>query len=146
MIKEIVLDKEILSIRCFTLSKNEIETGLTDKIVKDLLDTANAHSKNCTGIAANQIGYNKRAIIVKINKSFVAMINPQIIACYGGYKKEKESCLSFPGEWVKKRRNKKVKLSYYDPINKVQVPCLKLKAIEARAFQHEMDHLNGHLI
>ena len=144
MIKEIVTDTDELSKECDYISPKK--TGAWEHIITNLLDTAKSHRNNCAGLAANQISYKKRAIVVRINKSYVPMINPQFIVQYGGFKKEFESCLSLPGVQTKKRRYKKIKVMYFCPINMVQVPCLKLKGFEARTIQHEIDHLNGILI
>ena len=145
MIKEIIKDEKQLVIGCTSITTKGSDTTEMQNIVKDLLDTAESNKWNCLGLAANQIGYHKRIIVTTINKSFVVMVNPQINP-HGKKVTKEESCLSFPGKWVKMKRYYKVKVSYFDPINMIQVPCLKLKHKEARIIQHEMDHLNGKLI
>lgn len=146
MIKEIVTDKQKLSIGCMSVKKSERLVDSYWPCVNDLLDTAREHNYECAGLAANQIGYNKRIFVVKIGNTFIPMVNP-VINLHGKMVKKNESCLSFPGKvFLKKRRYYKVKVSYFDPMNQVQVGCLKLKKEEARAIQHEMDHLNGKLI
>jgi peptide deformylase len=128
------------------LPKKHLKSDDTKQIANDLFDTAKHHENRCAGLAANQIGYCERIIIVKIHKTFVPMVNPEFIVCYGGLKRENEYCLSFPGKSTSRRRYKKIKVSYFDPLNGVQVPVLELKGFEARIIQHEMDHLSGILI
>ena len=55
MVKDIVKGNQIFL-------KAEDMTTLDLNVVTDLIDTFNANRKNCVGLAANMIGYNKRAI------------------------------------------------------------------------------------
>jgi len=143
MKKEIIKDKKFLLTPCKNIStKNNPHM---DQVVNDLLYTAESIGFGCSGLAANQIGYNDKIIVVWINKGFVAMVNPEI-NCYGKKVIKHEGCLSFPGKRIKRKRYNKVKISYYDPFNKIRIPCLKVKEWEARAVQHEVDHLNGKTI
>ena len=140
MIKEIITDKERLSIGCTSIPTKDNPKMM--QVVNDLLYTAKSYGFNCVGLAANQINYYERVMVVKINNSFVAMVNPEIHP-YGKKVTKEEGCLSFPGKMVKMKRYYKVKIAYYDPINQIRVPCLKLKGTEARIVQHEIDHING---
>lgn len=144
MIKKIIKDSEKLSTRCISSTRVWIEHK---QIVEDLLDTANHHNETseegCAGLAANQIGCDKRIIVVLIKDKFVAMVNPEYIVKQGGVSTEEEGCLSFPGKLTKKRRYKKVKISFFDPIKNKQIKKFTLKGFEARVLQHEIDHLNG---
>jgi peptide deformylase len=142
--KEIITDPNFLKQRCEWIQKKDYQNPETKQIIEDLLYTAK-RNYNCAGLAANQIGYLKCAIVVKINNSFVPMINPQIKR-HGKLVTKEESCLSFPGKITKRKRSNKVKVSYFDPINNIQIPCLKLKGFEARIVQHELDHLCGKCI
>jgi peptide deformylase len=52
-----------------------------------------------------------------------------------------EGCLSFPNLWLKVSRHNKITASYLDNAGK---PCIiELEGLDARCFQHELDHLNG---
>ena len=66
MIKDIVKDEKELSTPCEKFKKEDIRE--IEKITKDLIDTATYYAENdkngCVGLAANQIGYNRRIIIV----------------------------------------------------------------------------------
>ena len=109
------------------------------RLLDDLAETMYAASG--AGLAANQIGVALRAIVVKGDDSqHYALVNPELVRGDGsqvGY----EACLSFPG-WVGEveryetvvvrglnRRGKEIRV--------------KASGFTARAFQHEIDHLDG---
>ena len=138
MIKDIITDEKQLSVRC-GISKE------TDDVVKDLIDTANAHKDKCLGLAANQIGYNSRVFVIKTPDGFAAAVNPEVVCMTGGRKQYWESCLSRPGkEPIRVKRYKKVKLRLVN--DKGAEALLEFNDLAARIVQHELDHLNGVLI
>jgi len=92
------------------------------------------------GLAANQVGILKRVIVVSVGKLNQVLINPVIVK-RDGKSRGMESCLSFPGMKVSKIRSKKIVVNFFDEERNLKV--LKLKGIEARCVQHEIDHLNG---
>lgn len=138
MIKDIVKDENIL------MQKSEpFILGEDDYIIQDMLDTAEAHKDECIGLAAVQIGYLKRVILVKINNKFVPFINPRIFQKYGGTYETKEGCLSLEGMRIVKR-HVSVRVMYTD--KKGRSKKLIASGITAEIIQHEVDHLNGVLI
>ena len=145
----------------------------TDKIIlNDLLDTYK--EVPCAGIAANQIGYNKKIFIgmkedepdteeqykelrKENNKkhqeesrnpnanNFEFYINPQIDQTYKkSIQEEEEGCLSIPEIRLIAERFDKIKVRYYD-INGKKIKKT-LKGFLSRLFQHELDHLEGKLM
>lgn len=97
------------------------------------------------GLAANQVGILKRVIVLSI--PFIgeqAIINPIITKRYSHTAKKKESCLSYPGLSVSKRRSTRIIVEGFnedwDPVK------FKLKGLNAQVVQHEIDHLNGKTI
>lgn len=93
------------------------------------------------GIAANQVGYDRRVVVIqpKGQEAF-AMFNPEIIESSGEYENE-EGCLSFPGLFIKVKRSENVTVKYVDKHNK---ECtIKLAGMDAKCIQHEIDHLDG---
>jgi len=52
-----------------------------------------------------------------------------------------EGCLSFPNLWLKVARHNKITAMYLDNTNKKCI--IELEGIDARCFQHELDHLDG---
>jgi peptide deformylase len=98
------------------------------------------------GLAANQIGINKRIFIIGGNsledfKIPKAIINPTILESSKILVEDQEGCLSFPGIWLKIKRPDWVIGGYYD--SKGNYCEQKFKGYEAKCFQHELDHLDG---
>lgn len=91
------------------------------------------------GLAAPQIGENKRIIITKHEKRHV-IINP-VIEESSGFTVADEGCLSIPGLWGKVIRCEKVILRGLSQHGKELV--LHLSGTGAIVAQHEIDHLNG---
>lgn len=142
MIKEIVKDIEQLEKILEKVHPRE-DVG---QIVKDMLDTARFHNDNCLGLAANQVGYNKRIILVKMNgidSAFTVMINPVIMKAYGKKYISAESCLSLEGA-RKTVRNSSVSVIYQDRAGKIYRG--DYSGLTAKIIQHEVDHCNGIII
>ena len=93
------------------------------------------------GLSANQIGISERAFAILLDGQPVVCYNPSIT------KKSKkktglvESCLSYPGMEVDVIRPYAVGVSYEN--EKGEIVKETLTGIEAKCFQHELDHLNG---
>lgn len=108
------------------------------KLIKNMADTM--YEANGVGLAAPQIGISKRAIVVDIGEGLIPLINPQIIQMEGE-ETDQEGCLSFPGLTGEVTRAAKVTVIGIDLTgNKVEYQA---EGFLARAFQHEIDHLNG---
>jgi peptide deformylase len=140
MIRDIVKDPKELSKVCTNINIKDPEL---DKIITDLIDTAESYKDICIGLAANQIGYDKRVILIKNKDGWLPFINPRIIKIAGTKFISSESCLSFEGEHQVTRspiitithQNRKGK----SIIQKIGMPV-------SIVFQHEIGHLNGKLI
>ena len=137
----IVTDKEFLSQPC-----NEAEVSLTtDKIVSQIIETARRlngcrEGLSCLGLAANQLGYNTRIMVLRINNKYKPFINPVILESYGS-QEFSETCYSRPGKPpIKTERSVSIKVSARNIKSKM------LYGLSAISFQHEMDHLDGVLI
>lgn len=141
MIKRIVTNKEQLAIP----SKEINEPELTKEIIQDLKDTALYHTKSkngCVGLAANQIGYLHRIILVNHSSEWIVMINPSIEKIEGCKSSlAGEGCLSRLGVHRKIRRDKKIIVRYWDENEDLIEE--EAKNFTARVIQHEVDHLNG---
>lgn len=137
MIKEIIKDKEILSLKGEVATKDDLE------ICKDLLDTLEARKEECVGLAANMIGYAKRIICVNVENKNIVMINPVIVkTSKTGYEAE-EGCLSHDETHTVKRFYS-IRVEYYDMDFNKRVKTFS--DFDAEVIQHEMDHLEGILI
>ncbi|MCD6473030.1 peptide deformylase [Candidatus Aerophobetes bacterium] len=95
------------------------------------------------GLAAPQVGINKRIIIVHTDNGLLKLINPQILE-KEGEDSLSEGCLSLPEIFVQVNRAKRIKVEGLNEEGKL----IKLRAEDflARVIQHEIDHLNGVLI
>ncbi len=113
-----------------------------DAVVADLLDTMRAFPR-CVGVAAPQIGELVRVAVVdcslhpKANEHHgeLVLVNPVIVAASGS-EVGREGCLSIPELTANVRRATAVT---------VEADGLRVDAVgfEARALQHEIDHLDG---
>ena len=100
------------------------------------------------GIAAPQVDLFKRVVIVDVsamrkpveNHGHMVMINPEITA-WDGMAMGREGCLSVPDFTGNVIRAEKIKLNYMDETGKTHE--IESSGFEARAIQHEMDHLDG---
>ncbi|MBO4675039.1 MAG: peptide deformylase [Elusimicrobiaceae bacterium] len=118
------------------------------KLLKDMEETCLA--VRGVGLAANQIGLDYRMAIILLPKSEeenaplerYVLINPKILSMRGE-KIEEEGCLSLPGLWAEVKRATDVTLQYIDENGVEQVK--RARGLLAKAFQHEVDHLDGKL-
>jgi peptide deformylase len=108
------------------------------KLLDDMAETM--YAANGVGLAAPQVGINKRIIVIDVGEGIIEMINPEIISMEGE-QIGPEGCLSIPGLRGEVKRAMKVKVKGLDRNgNEIEVEGEELLA---RAFQHEIDHLNG---
>ena len=95
---------------------------------------------NGIGLAAPQVGIQKRLFIMGNDQKLFVCINPEIIVTEGE-ERDIEGCLSFPNLWMRVKRNKIVKVKYQS-IDGEFVENV-LEGLASRVFQHELDHLDG---
>ena len=136
----VIKSPELLSVPCIKV----VGFMKATEIAKDLIETAkhlDAGPKlSCAGLAANQLGYNLRVIVVLVNKKYKAFINPEIVF-KSGSKQSEEDCFSFPGKTTTVERATTI------IVKASNLPgARKFKGMEAICFQHEIGHLNGELI
>lgn len=113
-------------------------------IVRDMFETMYAFSG--VGLAANQVGLDKRIIVVdmrSIGKKLppLALINPEIINQSERAEVMEEGCLSFPGYYDKVSRAEAIEVKFYDITGKKRT--ISAYGLFARVLQHEIDHING---
>jgi len=108
-------------------------------LLDNLRDTLYATSFG-VGLAAPQIGISKRAIVVDIENELFELINPMVID-QEGLAIDTEGCLSVPGIVGEVIRAKKVSIKALNREGEVIV--IAAEGLLARAFQHEIDHLEG---
>jgi peptide deformylase len=108
---------------------------LLDNLKDTLYDTAMG-----VGLAAPQIGVSKRAIVVDLDGELYELINPEIV-CAEGSVSDAEGCLSVPGLIGDVIRASKVLVKALN--RQGQEVEISAEGLLARAFQHEIDHLEG---
>ncbi len=112
------------------------------EVARNLLDTLEAHSDGCVGMAANMIGVSKRIIAFDCEGKYMVMFNPEILKKEGAYPAE-EGCLSLSGT-RKTERFQSVKVQWQN--EKFQTRVKTFTGWTAQIIQHEIDHCNGILI
>src|SRR5262245_13405807 len=113
------------------------------KLVKDMIETM--YKAPGVGLAAPQVGVPKRIMVTDTTSGerkdqLITILNPEIVAT-DGEQYEEEGCLSIPGFSATVVRPKKVVLSGVDLDGKNIV--VEAEGLMARAFCHEIDHLDG---
>lgn len=94
------------------------------------------------GLAANQVGILKRVFAIRLKDQVpFCMFNPSIVKTDTEIIEAEEGCLSFPNLFLKVKRPKSITAEYFDR-NGNQC-TIELTGIDARCFQHELDHLDG---
>ncbi len=95
------------------------------------------------GIAAPQVGVSKKIAVVCIEGDRYVLINPKIVLSEGEQSGE-EGCLSFPGIFGEIKRAARVVVECQDETGAKRRH--DVDGFTARAFQHEIDHLEGKLL
>lgn len=117
--------------------------GALVRLVEDMLETM--YDEPGLGLAAPQVGVRKRLFVYDLlaGEDPRALINPEIVESDGEWEYE-EGCLSVPGLSWNIVRPKQVLVRGIDlDGNEIEIEADEL---EARLFQHELDHLNGVLL
>lgn len=107
-------------------------------LIDDMFDTL--YKENGVGLAAVQVGVLKRVVVIDVGEGPIELVNPEITLA-DGEQREQEGCLSLPGKWGTTIRPMKVQIKAQDRNGKWQV--LTGEGLKARAFCHEIDHLDG---
>lgn len=111
------------------------------KLLDDMAQTL--EKANGVGLAAPQVGILRRIAVVETEPGEVyELINPKIIA-YSGEQEGAEGCLSVPGRYGVVTRPQHVTVRAMN--RKGEIYEVTAHDFLARAFCHEIDHLDGHL-
>ena len=124
--------------------KSREVTEITPRIIQLLDDMRETLSdaQGC-GLAAVQVGVLRRIVLVDTEETgLLELINPKIVA-FSGTQEETEGCLSVPGVWGITRRPKNVTVKALNR-NGEEITVTG-SDLAARAFCHELDHLEGTL-
>ncbi|WP_291568443.1 MULTISPECIES: peptide deformylase [unclassified Clostridium] len=121
--------------------RSKVVTNIDDRLltlINDMKETM--YASNGVGLAAPQVGILKRVVVVDIGDGPIVLINPEIIEKRGEVT-DIEGCLSVPGEQGEVKRPKYVKVKAMN--EKGEEILLEGENFLARAFCHEIDHLDG---
>ncbi len=139
----------ILSIKCEEVDIKNINKDILQEI-EDMKETLNFTEG--FGIAAPQVGINRRIVIIQVDKEkctykdcedipTTVMINPTWKKLSEETESEFEGCLSVPSIRGKVKRYTNIEVTYYN--EKGQKIIKEEKGFTARDIQHECDHLDG---
>jgi peptide deformylase len=109
------------------------------KLISDLVDTV--REAQGVGLAAPQIGVPLRAVVTLVDDKLSIVLNPEIIDESDEEIEAEEGCLSIPGWYGPVMRKEKVTVRGMSKTGKPMK--IKAEGWEARALQHEIDHLEG---
>ncbi|MEJ8735263.1 MULTISPECIES: peptide deformylase [Mediterraneibacter] len=128
---------EILTKQCKDVAKMTFRTKI---LIGDMLDTM--YEKMGVGLAAPQVGILKKIVVIDVGEGPIVLVNPQIIETSGEQTGE-EGCLSVPGKWGTVTRPEHVKVRALN--ENMETFEMEGEGLLARAFCHEIDHLQGEL-
>ena len=136
----IITEETQLRILCEEVKTVKEGEEIGAQLLKELTE-----SENGIGLAANQIGINKRVCVVNIKEPLV-LINPRIVEHSEEQFMFAEGCLSFPGQHVRTGRFTEVTIEADNHEGKLKFSADSENindAFECACVQHEIDHLNG---
>ena len=108
------------------------------ELITDMLDTM--YDAMGVGLAAPQVGILKRIVVIDVGEGPIVLINPEILETSGEQTGD-EGCLSVPGMAGQVTRPNYVKVKALDGNMNEQI--YEGEGLLARAFCHEIDHLDG---
>ena len=108
------------------------------ELITDMLDTM--YDAMGVGLAAPQVGILKRIVVIDVGEGPIVLINPEILETSGEQTGD-EGCLSVPGMAGQVTRPNYVKVKALDVNMNEQI--YEGEGLLARAFCHEIDHLDG---
>lgn len=107
-------------------------------LIDDMRETM--YQENGVGLAAVQVGILKRVVVIDVGDGMMELVNPEITD-KSGEQREIEGCLSLPGKSGVTLRPMKVQVKAQDRNGKWHI--YTGEGLKARAFCHEIDHLDG---
>lgn len=125
----------ILTKKCRVVENFDEKLCILLDDMKDTLEEANG-----AGLAAPQVAVLKRVCIVSTDDGYYELINP-VLKSQSGSQNGIEGCLSVPKKYGRVTRPMKVTVIAQDRFGKEKK--YKVSGFTARAFMHEMDHLDG---
>ena len=136
----IITEETQLKLICEEVKIVEEGEKIGAQLLKELTE-----SQNGIGLAANQVGINKRVCVVNVKEPLV-LINPRIVDHSEEQFMFAEGCLSFPGKHVRTGRHTSVMVEADNHEGKLSFSADSEEindAFECACVQHEIDHLDG---
>ena len=138
-------DSAILRAKSRDLGAKELESAQLKTLLAKMLRTLTDPSQDGIGIAAPQVGINRRIVLVqrfdKAGEPIEAYLNIKIDSLLGEPAPGPEGCLSVPPYRGIVRRHPRIQIHYLTPDG---TPCSEqVEGYTAIVFQHECDHLDG---
>lgn len=131
------LGDEVLTKHCKEVTKMTLRTKI---LIQDMLDTM--YDAMGVGLAASQVGVLKRIVVIDVGEGPIILVNP-VITETSGEQTGEEGCLSVPGKSGQVTRPDYVKVKALN--EKMEEIELEGTGLLARAFCHEIDHLEGRM-
>ncbi len=139
-------DSLVLRKKSVELNQSELALPAFKALAEKMLRTVQAPENDGVGIAAPQVGINRRVIVVcrvdKPGEPFEVYPNAKLDSLYGPITHGPEGCLSITGLRGNVDRYSSVIVSYNDPVT-LQQRKDTVSGYSAIIFQHECDHLDG---
>lgn len=129
------LGDEVLTKNCKEVTKMSLRTKI---LINDMLNTM--YEAAGVGLAAPQVGILKRIVVIDVGEGPIVLVNPVIVESSGEQTGE-EGCLSVPGMSGIVTRPNYVKVrALNEDMEEIE---MEGEGLLARAFCHEIDHLDG---
>lgn len=148
--KLVLYPDPVLAVKSAPLSAGELAAGLLDGLTfaqlrQDMAQCMYDHQG--TGLAANQVGITRRFFVIdpyatdeERRGNPVLFLNPEIVT-QAEPAFEEEGCLSLPEIRARVSRSQRLQVHFVDVEGRWRK--MELEGFFARAFQHELDHING---
>ena len=136
--KIVTVGDPVLTKVCRPVTK--FDRRLSD-LIDDMIETM--HDANGVGLAAPQVGILRRVVVVDTGEEDLELVNPVVVHTSEQTQTGLEGCLSVPGEYGIVTRPQQVTVRAQDRTGEWYE--YEGEEIVARAFLHELDHLEGHI-
>lgn len=127
---------EILTKVCRPVEKFDGKLG---QLLDDMYETM--QEANGVGLAAPQVGIRRRIVVIDVGEGPIELMNPEILRESEEMDEDTEGCLSFPGKYGLVKRPRSVTVRAQDRDGNLFE--MEGEGLLARAFCHEIDHLDG---
>lgn len=128
---------DVLNKKCREVVKFDDRLAM---LIDDMTDTL--HDSGGVGLAAPQVGMLRRVVVIEVDpeQGVIELVNPEIIET-SGKQVGLEGCLSLPGKWGIASRPYRVTVKAQN--RNGEEFTVSGEGLLARAFCHELDHLDG---